>query len=188
MEAQLSSEDCGRDLAAVQNLLKKHQLLEADITAHEVHTHLSPVVISSSPLSSSLPSSRTSHLSPPPPCPLLTSLQAFYSSLGIRLLLRHSNILQYLLTPLFSLSFLSSPSPPSPPPPSSSSSLSSSSLLLLLLPLPPPLFLTQDRLGDLNAQARRFVKEQHFDAGNIQEKQRNINDRYTRFERVTESE
>ena len=184
MEAQLSSEDCGRDLAAVQNLLKKHQLLEADITAHEVHTHLSPVVISSSPPPSSLPSSRTSHLSPPPPCPLLSSAA--------------SDILRYLLTP-------SSPSPsfpllllpllllPLPPLPSSSSSLSSSSLLLPPPPPspshpPPPLFLTQDRLGDLNAQARRFVKEQHFDAGNIQEKQRNINDRYTRFERVTESE
>ena len=38
VEAQLSSEDRGRDLAGVQNLLKKHQLLEADITAHEVHT------------------------------------------------------------------------------------------------------------------------------------------------------
>ena len=44
VEAQLSSEDCGRDLAAVQNLLKKHQLLEADITAHEVHTP-SPLTI-----------------------------------------------------------------------------------------------------------------------------------------------
>ena len=37
LEAQLVSEDCGRDLAAVQNLLKKHHLLEADIAAHEVH-------------------------------------------------------------------------------------------------------------------------------------------------------
>ena len=37
LEAQLASEDCGRDLAAVQNLLKKHHLLEADIAAHEVH-------------------------------------------------------------------------------------------------------------------------------------------------------
>lgn len=36
LEAQLGSEDCGRDLAAVQNLLKKHQMLEADIAAHEV--------------------------------------------------------------------------------------------------------------------------------------------------------
>lgn len=36
LEAQLASEDCGRDLAAVQNLLKKHHLLEADIAAHEV--------------------------------------------------------------------------------------------------------------------------------------------------------
>ena len=38
LEAQLASEDCGRDLAAVQNLLKKHQMLEADIAAHEVCT------------------------------------------------------------------------------------------------------------------------------------------------------
>ena len=36
LEAQLASEDCGRDLAAVQSLLKKHHLLEADIAAHEV--------------------------------------------------------------------------------------------------------------------------------------------------------
>ena len=32
----LASEDHGKDLASVQNLLKKHQLLEADIGAHEV--------------------------------------------------------------------------------------------------------------------------------------------------------
>lgn len=32
----LSSEEYGKDLASVQNLLKKHQLLEADISAHEV--------------------------------------------------------------------------------------------------------------------------------------------------------
>jgi len=30
----LSSEDTGRDLASIENLLKKHQLLEADINAH----------------------------------------------------------------------------------------------------------------------------------------------------------
>ena len=36
LEAQLTSDDCGRDLAAVNNLLKKHHLLEADIAAHEV--------------------------------------------------------------------------------------------------------------------------------------------------------
>ena len=35
MEAQLSSEDYGRDLAGVQNLLKKHQLVEMDISARE---------------------------------------------------------------------------------------------------------------------------------------------------------
>lgn len=32
----LASEDYGKDLATVQNILKKHQLLEADIAAHEV--------------------------------------------------------------------------------------------------------------------------------------------------------
>ena len=36
VEAQVSSEDVGHDLAAVQSMLKKHHLLEADITAHEV--------------------------------------------------------------------------------------------------------------------------------------------------------
>lgn len=35
MEALLASEDYGKDLASVNNLLKKHQLLEADISAHE---------------------------------------------------------------------------------------------------------------------------------------------------------
>ncbi|XP_067662527.1 spectrin alpha chain-like isoform X1 [Haliotis asinina] len=35
VEQMLASEDYGKDLASVQNLLKKQQLLEADITAHE---------------------------------------------------------------------------------------------------------------------------------------------------------
>jgi spectrin alpha len=34
-EALLSSEDCGRDLASVESLLKKHGHVEADILAHE---------------------------------------------------------------------------------------------------------------------------------------------------------
>lgn len=72
VEAQLSSEDCGRDLAGVQNLLKKHQLLERDVMARE------------------------------------------------------------------------------------------------------------DRLGELSGQAEKFVKEQHFDAENIQEKHQSISDRYSR--------
>ena len=37
VEAQLSSGDTGRDLGGVQTLLKKHQLVEADIDAHQVH-------------------------------------------------------------------------------------------------------------------------------------------------------
>ena len=32
----LDTEDYGKDLATVQNLMKKHQLLEADVDAHEV--------------------------------------------------------------------------------------------------------------------------------------------------------
>ena len=36
VEAQLSSSDTGRDLGGAQTLLKKQQLLEADITAHQV--------------------------------------------------------------------------------------------------------------------------------------------------------
>lgn len=72
METQLSSEDCGRDLAGVQNLLKKHQLLARDVMARE------------------------------------------------------------------------------------------------------------DRLGELDSQARKFVQEQHFDADNIQEKHGSIKDRYER--------
>ncbi|XP_065916481.1 spectrin alpha chain, non-erythrocytic 1-like [Dysidea avara] len=35
VEALLSSEDIGKDLASVQNLLKKHQFIEDDIAAHE---------------------------------------------------------------------------------------------------------------------------------------------------------
>ncbi|KXJ20343.1 Spectrin alpha chain, non-erythrocytic 1 [Exaiptasia diaphana] len=35
VENSLSSDDYGRDLASVQNLIKKHQLVEADIAAHE---------------------------------------------------------------------------------------------------------------------------------------------------------
>ncbi|ODM90488.1 Spectrin alpha chain [Orchesella cincta] len=35
VESLLTSEDSGKDLASVQNLIKKHQLVEADITAHE---------------------------------------------------------------------------------------------------------------------------------------------------------
>lgn len=31
----LETEDYGKDLATVQNLVKKHQLLDADINAHE---------------------------------------------------------------------------------------------------------------------------------------------------------
>ncbi|XP_055643020.1 spectrin beta chain isoform X2 [Toxorhynchites rutilus septentrionalis] len=34
VELQLSSEDYGRDLASVSNLLKKHEMLEADVTHH----------------------------------------------------------------------------------------------------------------------------------------------------------
>ncbi|VDP10579.1 unnamed protein product [Soboliphyme baturini] len=34
VETLLASDDYGKDLASVQNLLKKHQLIEADITAH----------------------------------------------------------------------------------------------------------------------------------------------------------
>lgn len=35
VESLLTSEDSGKDLASVQNLMKKHQLVEADISAHE---------------------------------------------------------------------------------------------------------------------------------------------------------
>lgn len=35
VESLLTSEDSGKDLASVQNLMKKHQLVEADIQAHE---------------------------------------------------------------------------------------------------------------------------------------------------------
>ena len=40
VEAQLSSEDVGRNLAGVHSLLKKHSLVEADISAHEVGQRL----------------------------------------------------------------------------------------------------------------------------------------------------
>ena len=35
VESLLTSEDAGKDLASVQNLIKKHQLVEADISAHD---------------------------------------------------------------------------------------------------------------------------------------------------------
>ncbi len=35
VESLLSTDDSGKDLASVQNLTKKHQLVEADIMAHE---------------------------------------------------------------------------------------------------------------------------------------------------------
>jgi spectrin alpha len=35
VESLLTSEDSGKDLASVQNLIKKHQLVEADIQAHD---------------------------------------------------------------------------------------------------------------------------------------------------------
>ncbi len=94
VEAQLSSGEVGRDLAGVHSLLKKHQLVEADVTAHEVS---------------------------------LSSL-----ALPWRLLVGIS------------------------------------------------LFPSQERVRDLNAQAEKFVREQHFDSDSIQEKQRSINDRYAR--------
>lgn len=35
VESLLTSEDSGKDLASVQNLIKKHHLVEADIQAHD---------------------------------------------------------------------------------------------------------------------------------------------------------
>lgn len=37
VEGQLASDDFGKDLTSVQNLQKKHALLEADVAAHQVH-------------------------------------------------------------------------------------------------------------------------------------------------------
>ena len=34
-EAQLVSEDYGKDLTSVQNLLKKHALMETDVSSHQ---------------------------------------------------------------------------------------------------------------------------------------------------------
>lgn len=45
VDASLSHDDFGRDLASVQNLMKKHQLVEADITAHEVSSTLTMCII-----------------------------------------------------------------------------------------------------------------------------------------------
>lgn len=35
VESLLKSEDSGKDLSSVQNLIKKHQMIEADIASHE---------------------------------------------------------------------------------------------------------------------------------------------------------
>lgn len=43
VEGHLASDDYGKDLTSVQNLQKKHALLEADVAAHQVsyfHVHL----------------------------------------------------------------------------------------------------------------------------------------------------
>lgn len=36
VEGHLASDDYGKDLTSVQNLQKKHALLEADVAAHQV--------------------------------------------------------------------------------------------------------------------------------------------------------
>lgn len=36
VEGHLASDDFGKDLTSVQNLQKKHALLEADVAAHQV--------------------------------------------------------------------------------------------------------------------------------------------------------
>lgn len=36
IEGQLMSEDYGKDLTSVQNLLKKHDMVESDVTTHNV--------------------------------------------------------------------------------------------------------------------------------------------------------
>lgn len=36
IEGQLMSEDLGKDLTSVQNLIKKHALLEVDVSSHQV--------------------------------------------------------------------------------------------------------------------------------------------------------
>ena len=39
----------------------------------------------------------------------------------------------------------------------------------------------EDRLKELEDQAKKFVQEQHFDADSIDEKQKNIDNRYDRY-------
>jgi hypothetical protein len=44
VEKTLASEDCGRDLTSVKNLLKKHQLLEVDVAGHKVRIKICGVI------------------------------------------------------------------------------------------------------------------------------------------------
>lgn len=44
VEGHLASDDYGKDLTNVQNLQKKHALLEADVAAHQVEWGVGPVV------------------------------------------------------------------------------------------------------------------------------------------------
>lgn len=44
MEGHLASDDYGKDLTNVQNLQKKHALLEADVAAHQVEGDLGAVI------------------------------------------------------------------------------------------------------------------------------------------------
>lgn len=40
--------------------------------------------------------------------------------------------------------------------------------------------MVQERVSEVNAQAEKFVKEDHFDVASIKEKQASINQRYRR--------
>lgn len=44
VEGHLASDDYGKDLTNVQNLQKKHALLEADVAAHQVECEVGAVV------------------------------------------------------------------------------------------------------------------------------------------------
>lgn len=44
MEGHLASDDYGKDLTNVQNLQKKHALLEADVAAHQVECGPGPLL------------------------------------------------------------------------------------------------------------------------------------------------
>lgn len=70
VEGHLASDDYGKDLTSVQNLQKKHALLEADVAAHQVGApRPAPPPLPADALPSPLPGPHRRHHHPGSPVP-----------------------------------------------------------------------------------------------------------------------